>query len=410
MANPQHLEIVKAGAKAIRAWRQETPNVALNLFAADLAKIDLRGVNLTEADLTNADLGWADLTGALLSQAKLNNARLSGARLNQARLIGASLHQADMRHANLTKANLRYADLRGANLNDANLTGIKLRGANLQGADLSESNLTWAKLIDANLNETDLRDAQCGWTVFADVDLSTARGLDTVLHRGPSSVGVDSLTKSNGRIAPEFLRGCGLFPWQIAQSRLGDPALSADEIRELQDEVTQQRIGAASFRGGVFIAHSVNDAEFVDKLYQRLRDAGISVWLDGHETETSPLQKRPVQKQISAAIHDADSVILVLSAASSENDWVEHELEGARRRELSAQRDLLCPVALDDSWKARLIDTSWKAKLEDVLWRHNKTKNVMDFSGWRTDDFEKLFPVLLENLSIRREPAGGATT
>ena len=410
MANPQHVEIVKAGAKAIRAWRQETPNVALNLFAADLAKIDLRGVNLTEADLTNADLGWADLTGALLSQAKLNSARLSGARLNQARLIGATLHQADLRHANLTKANLRYADLRGANLNDANLTGIKLRGAMIQGADLSETNLTWAKLIDADLRDADLTSAQCGWTVFADVDLSTTRGLDTVVHRGPSSVGIDTLAKSSGRISAEFLRGCGLSPWQITQSQLCDPALQVDQIRKIQQEVTAQRTAAADYRGGVFIAYSLNDSEFVNKLYHRLREEGIAAWLDGHETESSPLQKRPVHKQISAAIHDADTVVLVLSAASTDNDWVEHELEAARRRELSAQRDVLCPVALDDSWKARLIDTSWKAKLEDVLWRHNKTKNVMDFSQWRSKEFDSLFPLLLENLNIRRAPAGAGAS
>jgi hypothetical protein len=46
--------------------------------------------------------------------------------------------------------------------------------------------------------------------VFADNDLSTVKGLDEVHHLEPSTVGIDTLYKSRGRIPEAFLRGCGV--------------------------------------------------------------------------------------------------------------------------------------------------------------------------------------------------------
>jgi hypothetical protein len=48
-ANPEHVARVKQGAEAICTWREENPDVRLDLGRADLRKIDL-----TEADLRHA--------------------------------------------------------------------------------------------------------------------------------------------------------------------------------------------------------------------------------------------------------------------------------------------------------------------------------------------------------------------
>jgi len=42
------------------------------------------------------------------------------------------------------------------------------------------------------------------------VDLSQVHGLESVYQRGPSTVGVDTLFRSNGKIPEVFLRGCGV--------------------------------------------------------------------------------------------------------------------------------------------------------------------------------------------------------
>jgi uncharacterized protein YjbI with pentapeptide repeats len=67
--------------------------------------------------------------------------------------------------------------------------------ANLKGCDLSEANLSGARISG---------------TTFADVDLSTVRGLESVIHDGPSTVGIDTIYKSKGKIPDVFLRGCGV--------------------------------------------------------------------------------------------------------------------------------------------------------------------------------------------------------
>jgi hypothetical protein len=45
---------------------------------------------------------------------------------------------------------------------------------------------------------------------LGDVDLSDVRCLETIEHRGPSSIGVDTLFKSRGQIPAAFLRGAGV--------------------------------------------------------------------------------------------------------------------------------------------------------------------------------------------------------
>jgi hypothetical protein len=40
--------------------------------------------------------------------------------------------------------------------------------------------------------------------------LSTIKGLETVIHDGPSTIGIDTLYNSQGKIPEVFLRGCGV--------------------------------------------------------------------------------------------------------------------------------------------------------------------------------------------------------
>jgi len=73
MANPEHVKVVRDGAKAIDQWRKRNPGVRL-----DLVEADLRNTDLSEADLGDADLTSADLTGAFLAGAYLAAATPSG--------------------------------------------------------------------------------------------------------------------------------------------------------------------------------------------------------------------------------------------------------------------------------------------------------------------------------------------
>ena len=85
-----------------------------------------------------------------------------------------------------------------------------------------------------------------------------------------------------------------------------------------------------------------------------------------------------ITKQVDRAIRLHDVVVVVLSKWSVNSDWVDYELKSARKKEKDERRDVLCPVALDDSWKAK-VDS-------DPNWGHLANKLVVDFSGWKTFD------------------------
>lgn len=207
MANEEQLELLKSGVEAWNKWREENPDVKVDLHGADLSYAKLWGANLSNADLSGANLrganlGGAHLDGADLSGADLNGAdlaylhglrlriaKLSGANLSEAHHHGAFLYNADLRGADLSEANLHRVNLSGANLNGANLGSAGLRevdlsranlsDTNLSGANLSEANLTWANLSEANLEGADLSKANLSWANLSGANLKSAELVNT---------------------------------------------------------------------------------------------------------------------------------------------------------------------------------------------------------------------------------------
>ncbi|MBX7133996.1 MAG: toll/interleukin-1 receptor domain-containing protein [Fimbriimonadaceae bacterium] len=210
----------------------------------------LRGASLIKMDLRGADLYEADLTGAKLVEADLGRANLLKADLREADLYDANLRGANLRDATLVEANLSEADLRDAMLVEANLNVANLQGAHLRGA-----NLYRACLIGA-----DLTHAETGGTLFSDLDLSAAKGLDTVHHWGPSTLGIDTLYRSKGRISEVFLRGVGMEENLITYI----PALFAQSSQYYS----------------CFISYSWADKAFARQLHDTLQSRGIRCWLD----------------------------------------------------------------------------------------------------------------------------------
>ena len=156
------------------------------------------------------------------------------------------------------------------------------------------------------------------------------------------------------------------------------------------------RFNSPIFIGGVFISYSHADSGFVDKVYDRLLKEGANVWLDRHDLVAGPLDR-----QVTDAIRVNEILLVVLSKTSIASDWVELEIETAREKEKKEGRDVLCPVALDDSWHDKVKGS--------VLWRQVKKKNVLDFSKWQDDGaFDEQFAKLLKGMKIYYPPKGGA--
>jgi|GEM_PF-378698 len=355
---------------------------------------ELDGANFNGVDLTDVDLGGMNLDGAVLREATLSSCNLEGASLVGADLSGIDLRSADLDRTNLRGATLDRADLRKANLNCARLMESSLRCADLRQARLMETDFTGAELTGAKFHK-----AICQGTLFCAVNLAEVTGLNKIHHEGPSHITTDSLAFSSGRIPGRFLQQCGLAPWEIISARMYDSSLTPRDIEELQYKVFDLRAQGPLVIGGIFISYSWTDEKFVNKLYRRLVNAGASVWLDRHSLVAGPLQK-----QVFRAIRLNDVVIVVLSRNSTKSDWVENELEMARRKEIDESRDVLCPIAIDDSWKTKMNVT----EPNRALWLTLKQKLVIDFSKWRSKAFEPAFEKLYRGLKIYYPPKDSA--
>jgi hypothetical protein len=298
-------------------------------------------------------------------------------------LSGANLTGFDLTSADLHQANLSGANLSGATLLRANLHGADLRGANLSRSDLRDANLSRAKLSRANVNQ-----ALIGLTVFADIDLREVEGLESVKHFAPSEISINTIDLSEGKIPDLFLRGCGFNDWQIESTKLYQHDLNNEDITDILYTIHDLRAHRAVQTSPLFICYSHADSLFVDVIGKYLTGKGIRFWRDVHHAAAGRLNR-----QIQTAIRLNPIVLLILSEHSVQSDWVEHETRLALRLERETQRDVLCPIALDDSWKS----CNWPERLREQIMEYN----ILDFSDWKDEDnFRLMFNRLLNGLDL----------
>ena len=363
MANAKQLALLQQGAEVWNNWRVKNFGVRI-----ELNKANLHGANLSGALLMLADLSEARLSGANLREANLSKAQLFRANLGRAILSRAYLSQ-----ANLSRADFREADLRAARLDEADLRDADLRDADLSAAHLTGSNFSRA-----------MGDG----TIFGNSDLSEVIGLEDVHHVGPSRISTDALVLSKGNIPDVFLRGCGLSDWEIESVKLYNPDLNNHEIDEILYRVHDLRASQSIQISPLFISYSHADREFVDKVGDSLTQRGIRYWRYERDMKSGL-----IETQIDRAMRLNPTVLLILSEHSIESDWVEHEVREARKLEKELGRDVLCPVALDDSWKS----SPWpKRVMEQVI-----EYNILDFSSWNDDSkFGDMFRKLIDGLEL----------
>jgi hypothetical protein len=323
MANEEQLSILKQGVEVWNRWREDNPNVHIDLFYAKLSGFDLQEANLWEADLRQAILWPVNLSRALLGR-----------------------------------------------------------------ADLSEANLTGSNLSRAYLDESIFYRTAVGYTTFGYSDLSKVVGLEEAFHNGPSTIGTDTIAMSRGKIPEAFLRGCGLSDWEIEETKLYNPDLSNEQVNKILYRIYDLRATQALQISPLFVSYSHGDNRFVDKIGDSLTQIGIRYWRDIHDMKSGR-----IEQQIDRAIRQNPTVLLVLSINSLSSDWVEHEVHTARGLEKEIGRDVLCPVALDDSWKY----SRWPKRIMEQITEYN----ILDFSEWQDErKFESMFRRLIDGLEV----------
>jgi hypothetical protein len=181
-------------------------------------------------------------------------------------------------------------------------------------------------LSGADLSDADLGEALCGLTTFANLDLSRTNGLDSVKHEAPSTIGIDTLFRSQGKVPEAFLRGCGV------------PDALIESLPSIMKSMEPIQFYSC------FISYSTKNDDFANRLRSKMRDEGLRVWFAPEDIQGG----KKLHEQIDEAIRLYDKLLLVLSAESMKSEWVKTEIRKARKTEIKEKQRKLFPIKLVD--------------------------------------------------------------
>jgi hypothetical protein len=257
-------------------------------------------------------------------------------------------------------------------LSDANLSHTILSGADLRHADLSGVDLSHAYFIYTNLNDADLSNAVIGFTTFGNVDLQSVKGLRTVEHHGPSTVGTNTIVRSGGVIPESFLRGTGMPKTFITY--------------------THSLINKSIKYYTCFISYSSKDTIFAQILEAYLETSGVLCWF-------APLEMQPgdwILPTLVEAIKEHDKLILILSEDSIKSEWVKFEVEIAQSKEHESEALVLFPISIDEA--ITTCTEGWAQSLRE-------NRHIGDFIHWEQhNNHQQAFADLLRALEREIPP------
>lgn len=266
--------------------------------------------------------------------------------------------------ARLRRANLSNADLGGADLSGTDLTGASLTGASFAGANLA----------GANLSGTNLAQVQFYQTIFTRIDLSSVKGLEEAVHRGPSVIDINSVTLPHDESTRlHFLRGVGFTETQIEYL----PSLLVPRPIEYSS---------------LFISYASQDEAIAQRLYRDLRKKGVPCWFALHDLRPGT----PILRGIEEAIYLQDKFLLILSGHAVNSRWIEREVDAVLHLEIKRGQDVLFPIRLDNA--VLESNTGWATRLQH--------RHIGDFTGWQDDTaYNQAFTTLLQHLKATPPPA-----
>ena len=198
------------------------------------------------------------------------------------------------------------------------------------------------------------------------------KGLETVIHKGPSTIGTDTLLRSQGDIPETFLRQAGLTDTFITCVR----------------SLVQNPIEYYT----CFISYSSQDQEFVERLYADLQAKGVRCWYAPEDLKIGD----EFRNRIDESIRMYDKLLVILSQHSIDSSWVEYEVKKALKKEQDQGKPALFPIALDEAIKD--APDAWAATIR-------RKRHIGDFTKWKEHDaYQVAFGRLLRDLQASTLP------
>ncbi|WP_395739924.1 TIR domain-containing protein [Prosthecobacter sp.] len=164
--------------------------------------------------------------------------------------------------------------------------------------------------------------------------------------------------------------------------------------------VSKKELGVEEDEGiqfySCFISYSSKDEEFAHRLHARLQQEHVRVWFAPADLQGG----EALHDQIDQAIRIFDKLLILLSPASLQSEWVMAEIRKARKAERKTGQRKLFPIRLVDhatlqEWECFDADSK-----EDIA-REVRQNFIPDFTSWKDDDaFEAAFARLLKSIRV----------
>jgi hypothetical protein len=150
----------------------------------------------------------------------------------------------------------------------------------------------------------------------------------------------------------------------------------------------------------LFISYSTHDQVFAERLHTDLQAKGVRCWFAPYDMRSG----KKVYEQIDEAIRVHDKLLLILSPASMESEWMKTEISKARKRAIKEGRRILFPIRLCTFETLRHWECFDSDACKDSA-REIREYFIPDFSDWKDHDAYKLaFDRLLKDLQGKPDP------
>jgi uncharacterized protein YjbI with pentapeptide repeats len=303
MANQEHLDILKQGARTWNRWRQTFPGIVIDLSYANLRKaffnypyededtleqtMDLSNANLREINLSGCRLIFCNFRGADLSNANLSDTDLTSTSFRGANLSGANLTNANIANGDeygtyLNGANLSGAILSGVTLCEANCSLVDLRGAILNGAIIERDLLNNGEFTNINFDGVDLSRIDLSGINLSSANLSGAimsgANLSQIALDGVSLKGVD-LRGAN--LSNMELSRCDFSEANLSESNLSNATLINAVLMNANlssANLSQTNFNGANLNGANLSRTTIIETNLEDAILTNCLIYGIAAW------------------------------------------------------------------------------------------------------------------------------------
>lgn len=344
MANQEHLDIFRQGKQTWNAWREQHPDIRPDLSHADFTSDDVRYMNLQRAILWRVDFTDASLIGT------------------------------DLREADLDGADFSFAFLNHAHLEKSRLTGTSFRFTDLSGAHLEHADVRMATFYRTTLTDANFTGVRIGQTTFGDLDLRSVKGLETLVASFPSTLGMNTVERSKGKLPDSFLRLIGL----------------SDEAIRYVHTVKETPL----YTPQCFLAYSWEEKAFADRLYEDLQQCGIRCWHVPHYVSAES-GSGYTDEGVGGLWQPGDRFIVVASAALLAHERIKFEIGTAGAVSRQEKQPTVLLLRLGDFEESR-----WREQFSQLASRWP----TYDFSHWQDDnEYHHQLHRLVQALRQRRE-------